>query len=112
MDPLEVLIKNRHSEYEIAINISYGGFGLTKEMCEDRHLDWKKDAYLFNNDRSNVVLISLIKKHKPKDLGIIKIELEDIPRAYLRNYDGIESIVYDHCDDARLLMEYLGKRDS
>lgn len=111
MQVLKLLIENRHREYEIAINTNYGGFELTKEMCEERHLDWKKDAYLFNNDRANLILIDLIKKYKPKDLEIIKIELEDISKAYLQNHDGKESIVYSHNDFTRPLLDYLGKRD-
>lgn len=111
MDPLELLVKYRHWEYEIAINTNYGGFALTKEMCEERHMDIEKDVYLFNNDRANPVLIDLIKKHKPVDLEIVKIELEDISRAYIENHDGKESIVYERTDYSRPLLDFLGKRD-
>ena len=111
MQVLKLLIENRHREYEIAINTNYGGFALTKEMCEERHMNFEKDAYLFNNDRANPVLIDLIKKHKPADLEIVKIELEDISRAYIETHDGKESIVYERTDYSRPLLDYLGKRD-
>lgn len=111
MDILEQLIKNRHFEYEVAINTSFGGFSLTKEMCEELHLEFKTQSYIFDKDRSNPILIELIKKHKPKDLEIIKIELEDIPRAYLRNYDGREEIIYRDDDMAYPLMDYLCQKN-
>jgi len=112
MQVLKLLIENRHREYEIAINTNYGGFALTKEMCEELNLDYKnpEHLYMFNNDRANLILIDLIKKHKPKDLEIVKIELEDIPKAYLQNHDGMESIVYSCNDFGRPLLDYLGKR--
>lgn len=111
MQVLKLLVENRRREYEIAINTSFGGFALTKEMCDDLGVDWKQNQYMFDYDRANPVLIDLIKKHKPKDMEIEKIELEDIPRAYLRNYDGREEIVYYDDNMTFPLMNYLMKRD-
>lgn len=107
MHILKQFIENRHRVYEVAINTNFGGFSLTKEMCENLSLDYKAQAYIFSDDRANPVLIEFIKKHKPKDIEIVEIELEDIPRAYLRNYDGREEIIYHDDDMAYPLMDYL-----
>ena len=95
----------------MAINTNFGGFSLTKEMCEELQLDFKTQAYVFDKDRSNPVLVELIKKHKPKDFKIIKIELEDIPRAYIRDYDGREEVVYRDDIMTYPLMDYLCQKN-
>lgn len=101
MDLLRELVKNRHKEYEIAINTNYGGFSITKEMCEELNIDYEDNKYIFNHDRSNPILINLIKKYKPKDIKIETLELEEISGSYISSYDGKESISsgYDHDAD-------------
>lgn len=108
MDILQQFIRNRNLKYEIAINVSsLGEFSITEGMCEELHLDFKTQSDFFNKDRANPVLIELIKEYSPRDIEIVKIALEDIPRAYLKNYDGYEIITYSNEDNSFPLMDYL-----
>lgn len=107
MGTLKEFIRNRKEIEKIAINVEFGGFALKQELAESMGLNEKEDAYFFSKNRNNPVLIDAIEKIKPDYLEIVEVEWGDIPRAYLKNYDGKESIVYSYDDFCYPLMDYL-----
>jgi len=94
MNILKKFLKKANNVEKIAINDSYGGFKLCKDLAEYLNLDYKniKDRHMFDNDRSNPILIKAIEKIKPEHLKVIEIDWEDIPCLFLKDYDGQEEI--------------------
>ena len=103
---LKEVIENIEKEYEIVINTDFGGFFLNEKTCTDLGLDCSQ-LYKFRNDRANPILVDYLKANKQIGLEIVRISLGDILRAYIRDYDGREEIVYVGDDYSSSLVSFL-----
>jgi len=95
LDPLE--------EIEIVLNVSYGGFSVKKCVYDELGLEWDGHGHLFSEShRTDEKLIAAIKKFGDKasneELSIKTINIDDVLTAYIKNYDGKETIEYSSCD--------------
>lgn len=88
---------------KIVINECYGGFGVSKDFCEDYNIPVKESGYFFRPkeeiSRTDPRLIEYIEKYGSKKASGMCAFLcvEEIPKgtAYcIREYDGYESIEY------------------
>ena len=106
---LKTIINNKDVKHKIVINTNFGGFCLTKDMCDELHLDYADCHSHFRYDRSNPHLVSLVEKFKPKDLEIVELSLQEILGAYLSDNDGKEKIVFNNLGTVTPLTDYLFK---
>ena len=88
---------------KIVINECYGGFGVSKDFCEDYNIPVKESRHFFypkeEISRTDPRLIEYIEKYgSEKASGMCaSLCVKEIPKgtAYrIREYDGCESIEY------------------
>ena len=89
---------NECENIEFVINVNYGGFVLSKEAYDELEIEW--DGYgmkYANSGRADPKLLNVIKQLGEKASNFSEFEIVEIPTkmifsAFLKNYDGKESL--------------------
>lgn len=111
MMDLKSIIKHKDVKHKVVVNTNFGGFCLTKQMCDELHLEYSECHEHFRYDRSNPHLVALVEKFKPKDLEVIELTLQEILAAYVRDNDGKEKIVFNDIGVCKPLTDYILEKD-
>jgi len=105
---LKKMIKE-NKNYKMLINTNYGGFSLSKEACKELNTT---DPFLYTyENRTDRKLIECFEKLGDKfsydEIKLIEIDFDDILTAYIENYDGKETIVYNPGDFTTPIVEMI-----